>query len=116
MDRCGNPQDYQSLSLSESTATRKKELNMIYLGKITVLDFYGWHSPNTCVISYFDMNGNGLGRNVGITFLPLRFWNHLFVYSRRFGSNNRRLSIGLGVLSFFVDFKSSGNSTESEVL
>lgn len=69
-------------------------------------DFFywlGWKNPNTCLARYFNSNGNGINRNVGMTVLPLRFWRHVGFGSSYFGFDNIRNWIGLGVFSIFWD-------------
>jgi len=77
---------------------------MFFLGDFVFLDWYGWNSSNSCLISYFNVNGNGENRNVGFAFLPLRFWQHFHFSNDEFGHDNKRLDIGLGFVSFFVDY------------
>ena len=43
--------------------------------------------------------------NWGLSILPLKFWNHIFLINRKcFKSHHHRLGIGLGFFSFFVDY------------
>ena len=66
--------------------------------------WYGADSPDSCLIYYFDSQGCGENKNLGITILPFRFWNHFHCYTCFFGRKNKRCCIGLGFMSIYFDY------------
>lgn len=76
---------------------------MYFLGKFTIIDWYGFDNPNSCLISYFNPHGNGENRNLGFVFMPLHFWKHFHISDEVFGHNNKRFRVGVGLITFFID-------------
>jgi len=79
---------------------------MFWIGDWEIGSWYGCKSEHSSFVSYFNSQGAGENRNLGILILPFRFWNHIGITNEEFGHENKRIWIGLGVLSFFFDYYS----------
>lgn len=56
-----------------------------------------------CLFSIWTNNFTGKGDNAGFTFLPINPLRHLFFSFDSFGYNCKRLNIGIGLFSMFID-------------
>lgn len=57
-----------------------------------------------CFLSVWTNNFIGRGDNAGFTLLPINPFRHLFFSFNPFGYDCKRLNIGLGLFSMFIDF------------
>jgi len=85
---------------------------VVFLKKGQNFEFFCWHgadSPDSCLIYYFDSQGCGENKNLGITILPFRFWDHCYCYTSFGGWKNKRCCIGLGFMSIYFDYTPNYN-------
>lgn len=84
---------------------------MFWIGNWEFISWYGFKDPNSCLATYNNSQGAGENRNLGIEILPLHFWHHIGYFHEEFGFNNKRIWIGLGLISFFFDYYSKNKNS-----
>ena len=57
-------------------------------------------------VSLIDIWLHGNGRNKGLTILPWKhFRSHVYFMSQMMGYQNKRFGLGIGLFSFFFDYR-----------
>lgn len=75
---------------------------MLEIGNWTIIQWYGFYNPNTCLVTYYHNSDDN--KAIFLKILPLRFLENIGYWNEEFGYNNKRIWIGLGFVGFFMDY------------